>query len=191
MDTLEDYEELYDDITGMNYMAFFEDYEYETDIDEYLLKVDISYRIEYMRFPIGDPEMETRLDSVCESVAYEIIRENAIHETMGSLLGEEEEEPDEDDFDEIEHQRLKEQLQNHIDLFTKQKAKVHQQTYPQNRMFKRKDFWMIQKVDFSQKAIDSNDAYEVVFEELVNEGYYVLKERGGDPKHDIFFIVEV
>ena len=75
MDTLEDYEELYDDITGMNYMAFFEDYEYETDIDEYLLKVDISYRIEYMRFPIGDPEMETRLDSVCESVAYEIIRE--------------------------------------------------------------------------------------------------------------------
>ena len=38
---------------------------------------------------------------------------------------------------------------------------------------------------------DPNDAYEVVFEELVNEGYYVLKERGGDPKHDIFFIVEV
>ena len=63
MDTLEDYEQLYEDITELNYTAFFEDYEYETDIDEYLLKVDISYRIEYMRFPIGDPEMETRLDS--------------------------------------------------------------------------------------------------------------------------------
>lgn len=195
MDTLEDYEQLYEDITELNYTAFFEDYEYEIDFDDYLLKVDVSYRVEYMRFPIGDPEMETRLDSVCENVAYEIIRKNAIHESMGSLLGEEEEEeeeePDENDFDEIEHQKLKEQLQNNIELFTKQKGKVHKQTYPQNRMFKRKDFWLIQKIDFVNDAIDSSDAYEAAFEELVNEGYYVLKERGGDPKHDIFFIVEV
>jgi hypothetical protein len=31
----------------------------------------------------------------------------------------------------------------------------------------------------------------IIFERLLNEGYFTLVESGGDPKHDIFHVTEV
>jgi len=72
-------------------------------------------------------------------------------------------------------------------MFLKQKSKMHDQEYPQSRMFKRKDFWMIQHIEYAHDMIDSPHAYMEIFKDLIKEGYYVPKEKGGDPKHDIFY----
>ena len=188
MDTFDDYQETYDEIAEMNYEIFFEDVDFEVDYDEYLLKVDVAYRVEYGIFPIGDQEIETRLDEICERVAYEYIRQNAIAEAMAEEYEcDEEENEDEELFDSVEYDMLKEKLLDLIEMFLKQKSKMHDQEYPQSRMFKRKDFWMIQHIEYAHDMIDSPHAYMEIFKDLIKEGYYVPKEKGGDPKHDIFY----
>jgi len=188
MDTFDDYQETYDEIAEMNYEIFFEDVDFEVDYDEYLLKVDVAYRVEYGIFPIGDQEIETRLDEICERVAYEYIRQNAIAEAMAEEYeSNEEEDEDEELFDSVEYDMLKEKLLDLIEMFLKQKSKMHDQEYPQSRMFKRKDFWMIQQIEYAHDMIDSPHAYMEIFKDLIKEGYYVPKEKGGDPKHDIFY----
>ena len=194
MSTTDEYEAIYEEITEMNYDVFFEDADFEVDWDEYLLKIDITYRIEFGVFPIVDPEIEIRLDPICERIAYEYIREDMIlNNLMDSMeeCEEEEEEPDEDEFDEIDYEVLKEQLLDYMELFLEQKGKAHEQEYPQNRRFKRKDFWVMQKLEFMHGTIETPDAYMEVFESLVKEGYYDMVETGGDRKHDIFHAKEV
>ena len=188
MDTFDDYQETYDEIAEMNYEIFFGDVDFEVDYDEYLLKVDVAYRVEYGIFPIGDQEIETRLDEICERVAYEYIRQNAIAEAMAEEYeNNEEEDEDEELFDSVEYDMLREKLLDLIEMFLKQKSKMHDQEYPQSRMFKRKDFWMIQQIEYAHDMIDSPHAYMEIFKDLIKEGYYVPKEKGGDPKHDIFY----
>ena len=68
---------------------------------------------------------------------------------------------------------------------------AYEQEYPQTRRLKRKDIWSIQKVDFDRDEIIVEDGYMMLFEELVEQGYFKLVESGGDHKHDIFHVTEV
>ena len=201
MDTIKQCKEMYDIILEVNFDLMFENEDFVVNFEEYRLRVDIAYRFEHNTFPVGDPDMEERLDGIAERIALEYL-ENQYEVTDENFEEEEEfdddeemeeffEDVDEEYYREENKKSLREQFLNNLETFLKQKSKMNKQVYPQTRRFKRKDVWLIQRIDFVTNQIDSQDAYMEIFEELLSEGYYRLVETGGDPKHDVFTAVQV
>ena len=167
----------YETIIEINYEYWIRENEIEMSIEDFRCEVDVKYRREHKQFPLWDEDMEERLDSVADGVGVDFL--NATIETAEKL---------ESDFHST---KIKEQLLNHIEMFLRYKSMTQEQEYPQNRMLKRKDIWSIQHLDFLADEIGAEDVYIEAFEVLVEEGYAKLIENGGDPKHDIFHILEV
>ena len=167
----------YETIIEINYEYWIRENEIEMSIEDFRCEVDVKYRREHKQFPLWDEDMEERLDSVADGVGVDFL--NATIESAEKL---------ESDFHST---KIREQLLSHIELFLRYKSKAKEQEYPQNRRLKRKDVWQIQKMDFMADELESDDGYLEAFEALVEDGYAKLIENGGDPKHDIFHILEV
>ena len=127
----------------------------------------------FQKFPIGDEHIESRMDEICDEVGEEYIDQQTIKEES------------------IEAVKLRDRFLKSVEIILRQKSMAYEQEFPQNRRLKRKDIRIIQRIDFMTDIIDDKTAYIDIFEELVEEGYFRLIEKGGHEKHDIFHVVEV
>ena len=173
MDELSNTISLYEEIININYEYWITEEELDVDKEDFRLQVDLKYRLRFQAFPVGDIDMEMRMDEICDEVGEEFVSK----------------ERDQQEVEEIT--KLKERFLKSVEAFLRQKSMVYDQTFPQNRRLKRKDIKIIQKVDFITDEIHDQTAYEDIFEEMIKEGYFRLVESGGNPKHDIFHVTEV
>ena len=167
----------YDEILEVNYEFYIVENEIEMTFEDFRCEVDVKYRREHNQFPLWDDEMEDRLDDIADGIGNEFL--SAAIQAAAEL---------ESGF---QHAKLKEKFLGHVEVFLRCKSMAYEQEYPQTRRLKRKDIWSIQKVDFDSDEIFVEDGYMMLFEELVEQGYFKLVESGGDHKHDIFHVTEV
>tara|TARA_B100001564_G_scaffold67668_1_gene53386 strand:+ start:1186 stop:1707 length:522 start_codon:yes stop_codon:yes gene_type:complete len=173
MDELEEQINLYETIIDLNYKCWIEETELDVDKEDYRLKVDLTYRMRFQKFPIGDEHIESRLDEICDEIGEEIVNQETVKKES------------------VETMKLRERFLKSVEIFLRQKSMAYEQEYPQNRRLKRKDIRIIQRIDFMTDVIDEKNAYVDIFDELIDEGYFRLIEKGGHEKHDIFHVVEV
>ena len=173
MDNISESISLYEEIIEINYSYWIKDENIDVEKEDFRLQVDMKYRMKYKSFPVGDIDMEIRLDEICDEIGEELVTKEREQEIS------------------LELTQLKDTFLNNLDRFLSQKAAALEQVYPQSRRFKRKDIKMIQRIDFVSNEIDSADAYDAIFEEMIQDGYFRLIECGGHPKHDIFHVIEV
>ncbi|MBT4066727.1 MAG: hypothetical protein HOE76_05875 [Euryarchaeota archaeon] len=167
----------YEAIIEVNYEHWILENELDLTIEDFRCEIDVRYRRQHRQFPLWDDDMEDRLEEIADGFGCEFLE--------STISGAEQLENN------TKLKRVKDQLLLHTEMFLRYKSLAEKQDYPQNRMFKRKDIWRIQQVDFRANELDEEDAYIEAFEELIEAGYFKLVERGGDHKHDIFYSVEV
>jgi hypothetical protein len=168
---------IYDAIIEVNYEYYITENEIEMSYEDFRCEVDVKYRREHNQFPIWDEDMEERLEEIADGVGTDFL--NAAIEAAEEM---------EHDF---QYKKYKERFLSQVEVFLRCKSLAFDQKYPQTRRFKRKDIWGIQAADYEADNIFTEDAYIVLFEKLLTEGYFTLVESGGDPKHDIFHVTEV
>ena len=173
MDELEEQINLYEAIIDLNYECWIEENELDVDKEDFRLKVDLTYRMRFQKFPIGDEHIESRLDEICDEIGEEFVNQETVKKESAETT------------------KLRERFLKSVEIFLRQKSMAYEQEYPQNRRLKRKDIRIIQRIDFMTDLIDEKNAYVDIFDELVEEGYFRLVEKGGHEKHDIFHVVEV
>ena len=173
MDEIDNKLSLYEEIIDINYEYWIKDEELDVEREVFRLQVDIQYRLKYQVFPVGDIDMEIRMDEICDEVGEEFLKQHSEQEEDQELA------------------QLKDNFMNSVEAFLEQKSMLYDQQYPQNRRLKRKDIKLIQRIDFMTNEIDDQSAYEDIFEDMVKEGYFRLVESGGHTKHDIFHVTEV
>ena len=173
MDELEEQINLYEAIIDLNYECWIEENELDVDKEDFRLKVDLTYRMRFQKFPIGDEHIESRLDEICDEIGEEFVNQETVKKESAKTT------------------KLRERFLKSVEIFLRQKSMAYEQEYPQNRRLKRKDIRIIQRIDFMTDLIDEKNAYVDIFDELVEEGYFRLVEKGGHEKHDIFHVVEV
>jgi hypothetical protein len=173
MDELEEQINLYETIIDLNYKCWIEETELDVDKEDFRLKVDLTYRMRFQKFPIGDEHIESRLDEICDEIGEEFVNQKAVKKESAEAT------------------KLRERFLKSVEIFLRQKSMAYEQEYPQNRRLKRKDIRIIQRIDFMTDVIDEKNAYVDIFDELIDEGYFRLIEKGGHEKHDIFHVVEV
>ena len=173
MDEIDNKLSLYEEIIDINYEYWIKDEELDVEREAFRLQVDIQYRLKYQVFPVGDIDMEIRMDEICDEVGEELLKQHTEQEEDQELA------------------QLKDNFMNSVEAFLEQKSMLYNQQYPQNRRLKRKDVKLIQRIDFMTNEIDDQTAYEDIFEDMVEEGYFRLVESGGHTKHDIFHVTEV
>ena len=173
MDDLEEILDLYEAIIDMNYHYWITEHDLDVDKEDFRLKVDLTYRMRFQKFPIGDEHIESRMDEICDEIGEEYIDKQTIKKES------------------IEAAKLRDRFLKSVEIFLRQKSMAYEQEFPQNRRLKRKDIRIIQRIDFMTDIIDDKTAYVDIFDELVEEGYFRLVEKGGHEKHDIFHVVEV
>ena len=173
MDELEEQINLYETIIDLNYKCWIEETELDVDKEDFRLKVDLTYRMRFQKFPIGDEHIESRLDEICDEIGEEFVNQKAVKKESAETT------------------KLRERFLKSVEIFLRQKSMAYEQEYPQNRRLKRKDIRIIQRIDFMTDVIDEKNAYVDLFDELIDEGYFRLIEKGGHEKHDIFHVVEV
>ena len=114
------------------------------------------------------------MDEICDEIGEEFLNQETVRKES------------------VENTKLRERFPKSVEIFLRQKSMAYKQEYPQNRQgLKRKDIRIIQRIDFMTDVIDDKTAYVDIFDELVEEGYFRLVEKGGHEKHDIFHVVEV
>ena len=173
MDEIEEQISLYEALIEVNYEYWITENELDVDIEDFRLQVDMRYRVRYQTFPVGDADIEARMDEICDEIGEELLEnEQAIQVTE-------------------EANKLRDRFLKSVEIFLRQKSEAYKQTYPQNRRLKRKDIKIIQRIDFITDVIDEKNAYVEIFDEMVEEGYFRLVEPGGHEKHDIFHVVQV
>ncbi len=173
MDDLEEILDLYEAIIDMNYHYWITEHDLDVDKEDFRLKVDLTYRMRFQKFPIGDEHIESRMDEICDEIGEEYIDQQTIKKES------------------IEAVKLRDRFLKSVEIFLRQKSMAYEQEFPQNRRLKRKDIRIIQRIDFMTDIIDDKTAYVDIFDELVEEGYFRLVEKGGHEKHDVFHVVEV
>jgi hypothetical protein len=173
MDELEEQINLYETIIDLNYKCWIEETELDVDKEDFRLKVDLTYRMRFQKFPIGDEHIESRLDEICDEIGEEFVNQKAVKKESAEAT------------------KLRERFLKSVEIFLRQKSMAYTQEYPQNRRLKRKDIRIIQRIDFMTEVIDEKNAYVDIFDELIDKGYFRLIEKGGHEKHDIFHVVEV
>ena len=173
MDEIEEQISLYESIIEVNYEFWITENELDVDVEDFRLQVDIRYRIRYQTFPVGDADIEARMDEICDEIGEELVEnEQATQETEQA-------------------NKLRDRFLKSVEIFLRQKSMAYEQVYPQNRRLKRKDIKVIQRIDFITDVIDEKNAYVEIFDEMVEDGYFQLVEKGGHEKHDIFHVVQV
>lgn len=173
MDDLEEQISLYEAIIDVNYEYWITEHELDVDKEDFRLKVDLTYRMRFQKFPVGDEYIESRMDEICDEIGEEFLNQETVKKESEETT------------------RLRERFLKSVEIFLRQKSMAYEQEYPQNRRLKRKDIRIIQRIDFMTDVIDDKTAYVDIFDELVEEGYFRLVEKGGHEKHDIFHVVEV
>ena len=173
MDDMEEQISLYEEIIDVNYNCWITEQELDIDKEEFRLKIDLTYRMRFQKFPVGDTDMEMRLDEICDEIGEEFVNQELAKKESAEVV------------------ELKERFLKSVEIFLRQKSMAYEQKYPQNRRLKRKDIKIIQRIDFMTDVIDDKKAYVDIFDKMVDEGYFRLVEKGGHTKHDIFHVVEV
>ena len=173
MDDLEEQISLYEAIIDVNYEYWITEHELDVDKEDFRLKVDLTYRMRFQKFPVGDEHIEARMDEICDEIGEEFLNQETVKKESAEAT------------------KLRERFLKSVEIFLRQKSMAYEQEYPQNRRLKRKDIKIIQRIDFMTDVIDDKNAYVDIFDELVEEGYFRLVEKGGHEKHDIFHVVEV
>ena len=173
MDDMEEQISLYEEIIDVNYNCWITEQELDIDKEEFRLKVDLTYRMRFQKFPVGDTDMEMRLDEICDEIGEEFVNQELAKKESAEAV------------------ELKERFLKSVEIFLRQKSMAYEQKYPQNRRLKRKDIKIIQRIDFMTDVIDDKKAYVDIFDKMVDEGYFRLVEKGGHTKHDVFHVVEV
>ena len=173
MDDMEEQMSLYQTIIDMNFDYWINENQLDIDKEEFRLKVDLTYRMRFQNFPVGDTDMEMRMDEICDEVGEEFVVQDTTKKESAEAV------------------QLKERFLKSVEIFLRQKSMAYEQKYPQNRRLKRKDIRVIQRIDFMTDVIDEKNAYVEIFDSMVEEGYFRLIEKGGHSKHDIFHVVEV
>jgi len=173
MDEIEEQMDVYEAIIDVNYEFWITENEIEVDREDFRLKVDLTYRMRFETFPVGDVDIEMRMDEICDEVGEEYVNQQLVNRESAEAI------------------ELQERFLKSVEIFLRQKSMAYDQEYPQNRRLKRKDIKIIQTIDFMTDVITDKTAYTDIFEELVEEGYFRLVEKGGHPKHDIFHVLEV
>ena len=173
MDDLEEQISLYEAIIDVNYEYWITEHELDVDKEDFRLKVDLTYRMRFQKFPVGDEHIEARMDEICDEIGEEFLNQETMKQEAAETT------------------KLRERFLKSVEIFLRQKSMAYEQEYPQNRRLKRKDIRIIQRIDFMTDVIDDKNAYVDIFDELVEEGYFRLVEKGGHEKHDIFHVVEV
>jgi hypothetical protein len=173
MDDLEEQISLYEAIIDVNYEYWITEHELDVDKEDFRLKVDLTYRMRFQKFPVGDEHIESRMDEICDEIGEEFLNQETVKKESAETT------------------KLRERFLKSVEIFLRQKSMAYEQEYPQNRRLKRKDIRIIQRIDFMTDVIDDKNAYVDIFDELVEEGYFRLVEKGGHEKHDIFHVVEV
>ena len=173
MDDMEEQMSLYHTIIDINYNCWIMEHELDIDKEEFRLKVDLTYRMRFQKFPVGDTDMELRMDEICDEVGEEFLNQELVKKESTESI------------------ELEERFLKSVEIFLRQKSMAYEQDYPQNRRLKRKDIRIIQRIDFMTDTIDDKTAYVDIFDKMVEEGYFRLIEKGGHAKHDIFHVVEV
>ncbi len=173
MDEIEEQISLYEAIIEVNYEYWITENELDVDIEDFRLQVDMRYRVRYQTFPVGDADIEARMDVICDEIGEELVESE-----QAAQVNE-------------EANKLRDRFLKSVEIFLRQKSMAYEQSYPQNRLLKRKDIKIIQRIDFITDVIDEKNAYVEIFDEMVEEGYFQLVEKGGHEKHDIFHVVQV
>ena len=173
MDEIKEQISIYEQIIDVNYQYWITEHELDVDKEEFRLKVDLTYRMRFQNFPVGDKDIETRMDEICDEVGEEFVSQELASKESAEKI------------------ELREWFLKSVEIFLRQKPMAYEQEYPQNRRLKRKDIRIIQRLDFMTDLIDDKTAYIDIFDDLVEEGYFRLIEQGGHSKHDIFHVVEV
>ena len=70
MDELEEQISLYEAIIEVNYEYWITENELDVDIEDFRLQVDMPYRVRYQTFPVGDADIEARMDEICLSLIH-------------------------------------------------------------------------------------------------------------------------
>lgn len=173
MDEIKEQISIYEQIIDVNYQYWITEHELDIDKEEFRLKVDLTYRMRFQNFPVGDKDIEARMDEICDEVGEEFVSQELASKESAEKI------------------ELRERFLKSVEIFLRQKSMAYEQEYPQNRRLKRKDIRIIQRLDFMTDLIDDKTAYVDMFDDLVEEGYFRLIEQGGHSKHDIFHVVEV
>lgn len=173
MDEIKEQISIYEQIIDVNYQYWITEHELDIDKEEFRLKVDLTYRMRFQNFPVGDKDIESRMDEICDEVGEEFVSQELASKESAEKI------------------ELRERFLKSVEIFLRQKSMAYEQEYPQNRRLKRKDIRIIQRLDFMTDLIDDKTAYVDIFDDLVEEGYFRLIEQGGHSKHDIFHVVEV
>jgi len=173
MDELEEQIEIYESIIETNYEYWITENQLDIEKEDFRLKVDLTYRMRFQTFPVGDIDLEIRMDEICDEVGEAFLAQEASKQAT------------------VQADELRERFLKSVEIFLRQKSRAYEQRYPQNRRLKRKDINTIQRIDFITDVIDDKNSYVQIFDEMVEEGYFRLVEPGGHSKHDIFHVVEV
>ena len=140
MDEIDNKLSLYEEIIDINYEYWIKDEELDVEREVFRLQVDIQYRLKYQVFPVGDIDMEIRMDEICDEVGEEFLKQHSEQEEDQELS------------------QLKDNFMNSVEAFLEQKSMLYNQQYPQNRRLKRKDVKLIQRIDFMTNEIDDQTA---------------------------------
>ena len=173
MDDMEEQISLYEEIIDVNYNCWITEQELDIDKEDFRLKVDLTYRMRFQKFPVGDTDMEMRMDEICDEIGEEFVNQELAKKVSAEAI------------------ELKERFLKSVEIYLRQKSMAYEQKYPQNRRLKRKDIKIIQRIDFMTDVIDEKNTYVEIFDKMVDEGYFRLVEKGGHVKHDVFHVVEV
>ena len=57
----------------MNYEYWITENELDVDIEDFRLQVDMRYRVRYQTFPVGDADIEERMDEICDEIGEELV----------------------------------------------------------------------------------------------------------------------
>ena len=73
VDDLEEQVSLYETIIDVNYEYWITEHELDVDKEDFRLKVDLTYRMRFQKFPVGDEHIESRMDEICDEVGEEFV----------------------------------------------------------------------------------------------------------------------
>ena len=86
MDDMEEQISLYEEIIDVNYNCWITEQELDIDKEEFRLKVDLTYRMRFQKFPVGDTDMEMRLDEICDEIGEEFVNQELARKESAEAL---------------------------------------------------------------------------------------------------------
>jgi hypothetical protein len=167
----------YLDILTDLYDDFSQHYFGDMPFEEWRCKVDVHYRETFGTFPQAGKNLRKTLKQAAADVGQKLIRNH--EEEMESALHEERIEARTGD------------LVGHIEAFLRHKRRRNKLAFPFSQRFTRGDVWSIEREIFDEETCERCEGYDPAFDRLAEEGVFHLVERGSEPPHDVFQLVDV